>query len=184
MPIRALLVSGLLALVAAGCGSSSGSVDLTRAEIGKALAGAPPALASLHKQAGDLISGGLPAFRTRLARLRGHPVVVNRWAAWCQPCRDEFAILQRVSLKEGRRIAFLGVDAEDVRGSALGFLRRNLVPYPSYEDSGSQISRSLKATLGMPITNYYDARGRLVFQHPGPYTSDKALLADIARYTS
>jgi thiol-disulfide isomerase/thioredoxin len=184
MPIRVLLVSGLLALVAAGCGASSKSDHLTRAEIGKALAGSPPALASLHTQAGDLIGGGLGAFRSRLARLRGHPVVVNRWAAWCGPCRTEFPILQRVSLKEGRRIAFLGVDAQDVRDSAIGFLRRNVVPYPSYEDPGSRISRSLKATLGMPITNYYDARGRLVFQHAGPYTSEKALLADIERYAT
>jgi thiol-disulfide isomerase/thioredoxin len=184
MPIRALLVSGLLALVAAGCGSSSGSDYLTRAEIGKALAGSPPALAALHTQAGDLIAGGVTAFRARLAKLRGHPVVVNRWAAWCGPCRTEFPILQRASLKAGRRVAFLGVDAEDVRDSALRFLRRNLVAYPSYEDPGSRISRSLKATVGLPITNYYDARGRLVFQHAGPYTSEQALLADIARYTS
>jgi cytochrome c biogenesis protein CcmG/thiol:disulfide interchange protein DsbE len=184
MRIRALLVTGLLALAAAGCGSSSPQSHLTRTEIGKALAGSPPALAALHTEAGHLIGGGLPAFRTRLARLRGHPVVVNRWAAWCGPCRTEFPILQSAAVKEGRRVAFLGVDSEDVHASAVGFLARNLVPYPSYEDPGLQISRSLKATLGLPITNYYDARGRLVFQHPGPYTSEKALLADIARYAT
>jgi cytochrome c biogenesis protein CcmG/thiol:disulfide interchange protein DsbE len=183
MQIRALLPIFLLGLAIAGCGGSGGGTTLTREEIDKALAGAPPALAGLHAQAGALIGGGLDAFLARLAQLRGHPVVVNRWAAWCQPCRAEFGVLARVSVKEGKRVAFLGVDAQDVRDSAAGFLRRHLVPYPSYVDPTSTISKSLKATLGMPITNFYDARGRLVFQHPGPYSSEKALLADIARYT-
>jgi cytochrome c biogenesis protein CcmG, thiol:disulfide interchange protein DsbE len=184
MRIRVLLPIALLVLVVAGCGDSGRGSTLTREEIGKALAGAPPALAGLHDQAGALIGGGVGAFRARMAKLRGHPVVVNRWAAWCQPCRAEFGVLARVSVKEGKRVAFLGVDAKDVRDSAAGFLRRHLVPYPSYEDPSSKISKSLKATLGMPITNFYDARGKLVFQHPGPYTSEKALLADIARYAT
>jgi cytochrome c biogenesis protein CcmG/thiol:disulfide interchange protein DsbE len=182
MRIRAMLPIGLLALALAGCGGSGGGSTLTRAEIGKALAGAPPALAGLHAQAGALIGGGVSAFEARMSELRGHPVVVNRWAAWCQPCRAEFGVLASAALKEGKRVAFLGVDAKDVRDSAAGFLRRHLVPYPSYEDPSSKISKSLKATLGMPITNFYDERGKLVFQHPGPYTSEKALLADIARY--
>jgi thiol-disulfide isomerase/thioredoxin len=183
MRIGALLACAALALAAAGCGGGAKAKPLTRGQITAQLAGSPPALARLHSQAGDLIGGGVPAFRARLASLRGHPVIVNRWAAWCGPCRSEFGILQRVGLQMGRKIAFLGVDAEDVRASALGFLSRNLVPYPSYADPHSAISRSLKATVGLPITNFYDARGRLVFQHAGPYTTEKALIADIARYS-
>ena len=183
MPIRALLSLGLLALALAGCGNSGGGRALTRTEIGKALAGSPAPLAGLHAQASALIGGGESAFRTRLTALRGHPVVVNRWAAWCEPCRAEFTLLQRAAVTVGKRIAFVGVDAEDSRDSARTFLDRHLVPYPSYEDPHSTISKSLKATIGMPITLFFDARGNWVFTHPGPYTSEKALLADIARYT-
>jgi thiol-disulfide isomerase/thioredoxin len=183
MRIAVLIASVALVAAAAGCGGSAKPERLTRTQIVAALQGSPGPLAQLHAQSSDLIAGGVPAFRTRLAALRGHPVVVNRWAAWCGPCRSEFGILQRVGLKEGRRVAFLGVDAEDARESALGFLARNPVPYPSYADPHSSISRALKATVGLPITNFYDARGRLVFQHAGPYTSEKTLLADIARYT-
>jgi cytochrome c biogenesis protein CcmG, thiol:disulfide interchange protein DsbE len=173
----------LLVLAVGGCGGSGKDGGLTRTEIGKALKGSPPALAGLHAQAGDLIGGGVPAFKARLAQLRGHPVVVNRWAAWCQPCRDEFGVLQQAAVKVGKRVAFVGVDAQDSRGLARTFLARHVVPYPSFEDPHSTISKSLKATLGMPITVFLDARGKPVFTHVGPYSSEKTLLADIERYT-
>jgi thiol-disulfide isomerase/thioredoxin len=183
MRIGALFACAALLLAVAGCGGSAKTKPLTRAQISARLRGSPPVLAQLHAQSSDLIAGGVTAFRSRLAGLRGHPVVVNRWAAWCGPCRSEFGILQRVGLQLGRKVAFLGVDADDVRDSAVGFLARNVVPYPSYSDPHSAISRSLKATVGLPITNFYDARGHLVFQHAGPYLSAKTLIADIARYT-
>src|ERR1700750_142916 len=74
---------------------------LTRAEIRQRLDGAPPALASLHRQANEILPGARKGLRTRLAELRGHPAVVNIWAAWCGPCRAEMPVMQRVSLGMG-----------------------------------------------------------------------------------
>ncbi len=77
------------------------------------LAGSPPPLAALHAQADEILSGGLPALRARLAALRGTPVVINKWASWCEPCRAEFGVFQRVSVARGREVAFIGIDSGD-----------------------------------------------------------------------
>ena len=49
----------------------------------------------------------------RLAALKGYPVVINKWASWCVPCKEEFGAFQRVSAEYGRRVAFIGIDSED-----------------------------------------------------------------------
>ena len=86
---------------------------LTLAQMRARLAGSPAPLAALHAQADELLAGGLPALRARLAALRGTPVVVNKWASWCEPCRAEFGVFQRVSVAHGREVAFIGIDSGD-----------------------------------------------------------------------
>jgi cytochrome c biogenesis protein CcmG, thiol:disulfide interchange protein DsbE len=168
-------------LVASGCGKKEGSTpDLSEAR--EQLAGAPSPLAGLHAEANRLLDGGAAAFQRRLADLRGHPVVVNKWASWCAPCRVEFPVLGRVSVKLGRRVAFLGLDARDDGGSARRYLARHPLSYPSFSDPRESIARTIRAPQGFPITNFYDRRGRLVYQHAGPYLGDRALERDIAKY--
>ena len=77
------------------------------------LAGSPAPLAALHAQANELLGGGRRALRARLAALHGWPIVINKWASWCEPCKAEFGVFQRVSLKLGRRVAFIGIDSGD-----------------------------------------------------------------------
>ena len=82
---------------------------------------------------------GLGALRARLAALRGHPVVINKWASWCAPCRAEFGAFQRASVTQGREVAFIGIDSGDTsRADALAFLRSFPVSYPSYYDQSGQ----------------------------------------------
>jgi len=168
----------------AGCGSAAAprSAAPSRAAAVQALAGSPQPLAALHAQANRLVGGGAAAFRARLAELRGHPVVVNKWASWCGPCRFEFPFFQRLGVQLGKRVAFLGVDAEDNDGDATAFLRRYPVTYPSYRDPDQKVARVFGATLAFPTTAFYDARGRLTFVHQGAYASEAKLREDIARY--
>ena len=185
--IRPLLVLGALvlgALLYGGCGSSSddgsGGSDPNYA---KALAGAPAPLAALYKQANELLPGGTEAYEERLAALRGYPVVVNVWASWCGPCRFEFPVLQKLSARYGKRVAFLGVNSEDSEDAAATYLREEPVPYPSYSDPDKDILDSLGATFGgLPDTAFYDRSGELVFLKQGPYEEDSELEADVRRY--
>jgi thiol-disulfide isomerase/thioredoxin len=154
---------------------------LSEADIARRLAGAPPALAALHRQANDILPGARNALNRRLAELRGHPVVVNIWAAWCGPCRAEMPVLQRVSVDYGRQVAFLGVDLRDNREAATAFLRKIPVSYPSYDDPSGRVYNA-ERLQGVPSTLFYDARGRQTFVHQGPYFEEADLVADIRRY--
>jgi cytochrome c biogenesis protein CcmG, thiol:disulfide interchange protein DsbE len=169
----------------AGCGSSQPGSDAPTANAqAAAFNGSPAALATLHVEANKLLPGGLAAFRARLASLHGYPVVVNKWASWCGPCQIEFPAFQQASVKFGRQVAFIGLDANDGNGSAADFLRRFPVSYPSYMDPHSDIAEAYRASTYFPQTLFFtrDAHGDYVFDHAGPYESAAALESDIRRY--
>jgi cytochrome c biogenesis protein CcmG/thiol:disulfide interchange protein DsbE len=174
-------VAAALGLVACG-GSSDGSSNAKAPDYQAALAGAPKPLAKLYAQGDRLLAGGPDAFQAQLDALRGHPVVVNKWASWCGPCREEFPYFQRLSARFGKRVAFLGVDANDSDAAARTFLGEYPLPYPSYSDPDQDISRLVGATVGFPETAFYDASGERVFVKPGQYDSQADLAADIRRY--
>lgn len=184
LPLAALAALTLAALISTtGCGSSrSGDYGGSHPDYGKALAGSPAPLAALHEQANDLLPGGTAAFERRIAALRGYPIVANVWASWCGSCRFEFPVLQKLSARYGKRVAFLGVDSQDSDAAAGTFLREAPVPYPSYADPDKKIAQSIGATIGFPDTAFYDRSGKLVYLKQGPYSHDSELEADVRRY--
>lgn len=181
-PAIALAIFAALALAAGGCGSSAGGEGAAHPDYEEALTGAPPRLAAIHKQANELLPGGLGAYERRIAALRGYPVVVNAWASWCGPCRLEFPYFQRAAARYGKRIAFLGIDTQDSDDAARTFLREEPVPYPSYTDPDEEIMAAIGATRGLPDTAFYDRRGHLVHLKQGPYDDLAELRADIERH--
>jgi len=146
------------------------------------LRGAPAPLAALHAQSAQLLDGGTKAFDARLAALEGTPVVINKWASWCGPCRAEFPAFQQVATRRGKQVAFLGVNGFDAREPAERFLRRFPVPFPSYADPDERISRSLRAPKNYPITVFVDRAGETAFIHQGFYETEARLEEDIDRY--
>jgi cytochrome c biogenesis protein CcmG/thiol:disulfide interchange protein DsbE len=183
----ALAMAALLALVAvAGCAnSSSGNPDsrLSTEQAQQPLSGAPPQLTAIRSQASQLLGGGKDAFDARLSQLKGTPVVVNKWASWCGPCRYEFPWFQSLAEKRGGQIAFLGVNSNDSDGAAGQFLSELPLPYPSYTDPHLDIAQDLGGPpQAFPTTTFYDATGKQVFSHPGVYPDEQALDADVARY--
>ena len=103
-----------------------------------------------------------------LSRLRGHPVLINFWASWCIPCRQEAPILAAAAA-DHPKVVFIGVDVQDLRGDALGFLRRYRVPYPAVWDKTNSTDEAYGLT-GVPETYYVDQGGRIVAHTPGPVT--------------
>ena len=188
MGVCTRLILPLIAATAlAGCGASAPARNAAPSPhaVTAAFHDSPPMLAALHEQANHLLGGGVSAFRARLAALHGYPVVVNKWASWCGPCQTEFPVFQKAAVALGRRVAFLGIDANDGTGQPGGaFLRRFPVTYPSFTDPRSSIAGAVGASTYFPQTLFY-ARGNhrtYVFDHAGPYQSAAALERDITRY--
>jgi len=172
-----------VAIAATGCGASTGGdYGGKHPDYARALAGSPPPLAALHRQADELLPGGLEAYEARIRALRGYPAVVNVWASWCGPCRFEFPTLQKLSAAYGKRVAFLGINSQDSDDAAETFLGEAPVPYPSYTDPSKDIADAIGATLGLPDTAFYDASGKLAYLKQGPYTSHAELRSDVQRY--
>ncbi len=173
----------LLALCVSGCGSSGGAVDgAHHPDYERVLAGSPPPLAALHQQADRLLPGGREAYEARIAVLHGYPIVANVWASWCGPCRFEFPVLQELSARYGKQVAFLGINSQDAEDTAKSFLGEAPVPYPSYSDPDQDIAESLGPVRGLPDTAFYDRDGNLVYLKQGPYAHDSELEEDVRRY--
>jgi cytochrome c biogenesis protein CcmG, thiol:disulfide interchange protein DsbE len=171
-----------VAALVAACGAGQPKSAATQASYKKALAGAPPALAALYHRPGQVLDGGTSAFERQIASLEGHPVVVNKWASWCGPCRFEFPFFQTQVSKRGKQVAFLGVDGEDSRDGAHRFLKKFPVPYPSFFDPHSDIAKVFHGDRSFPTTVFYDRRGEVEYTKQGGYASEAALARDIERY--
>lgn len=190
---KALLVLGAVALVIAVVVGARQASDgdpaagtaprpLTRAEVSKPLdERAPAPLAALHARVNDLQPGGAKALDAQLRALRGHPVVVNLWASWCAPCRYELPFFQRQAVKRGASVAFLGVNSGDNREAARELSARYPMPYPSIEDPRQAVGARYGA-VGLPVTAFYDARGKRVLVHQARFSSEAQLAAEIDRY--
>lgn len=182
LAVAALIAVGVAELPGGGPATGPTSARLNPAQTSMLLAGSPPALAALHAQGGALLDGGGLALRTRLAALKGYPVVINKWASWCVPCKREFGAFQHVAAEYGRRVAFLGLDSGDTsRESAVAFLRSSPVSYPSYYDKSGRLGEQTTDSSFTPVTVFI-ARDGHRFIHQGQYPSVGKLERDVERY--
>jgi cytochrome c biogenesis protein CcmG/thiol:disulfide interchange protein DsbE len=188
LPIFCLFAA--LSLAACGAGDDgAGNPDskLSTAQATAPIEGAPPELASIRAQGNQVLDEGSDGYEQRLAELKaaGTPVVVNKWASWCGPCRLEFPHFQSQAKQRGGEIAFLGVAANDSIPALETFLEELPLPYPSYYDPDMDISKELGGpTQAFPSTAFYDSKGELVFTKPGVYSDEADLAADIERYAN
>src|SRR5919106_2404468 len=102
---------------------------------------------------------------------RGQVVVLNFWASWCEPCREESPLLQRWHERlEKRGATVLGVDAFDEIGSARDFVDEYGLTYPMLRD-GDGSTREPFGILGFPETFVIDRQGRIAAIQRGPVTA-------------
>lgn len=102
-----------------------------------------------------------------LAEPTGRPTVVNLWATWCGPCREEMPVLQDAYERHAGEILFVGVDTRDQPERAVDFLREVGVTYPQVVDGDGRLLDGM-GIRGLPVTIMLDADGIIVGQHIGP----------------
>lgn len=113
-----------------------------------------------------------------LADVKG-PVLLNFWASWCTPCREEFPMLARV---HGKGATVLGVVFRDSAESARGFMQEQRAAWPGLIDPKNQIADAydVHPKPGIPVTYAIDAAGIVRAKHLGPLTqSDLNRLLDL-----
>jgi len=103
-----------------------------------------------------------------IADYRGRWVLVNLWASWCVPCRQEAPELERFAQRYRKRgVSVLGINVQDNSGDALTFLRDYRVAYPQLRSVGDERSAAFGST-GVPENFLVDPRGRLALIWRGP----------------
>jgi cytochrome c biogenesis protein CcmG, thiol:disulfide interchange protein DsbE len=157
-PVRRLAAVLLLLMALAGCNSDD----------------APPSA--------NFVAGGADRFEQVLERERGQPIVVNKWASWCGPCRLEFPYFRDQAEKRKGEVLFIGVNSNDNRSDAEEFLKEEPVPYKHFEDPKLEIAAVFNAVQAFPSTAFYDSKGELAFVHQGGYKNEADLAEDIDRY--
>jgi cytochrome c biogenesis protein CcmG/thiol:disulfide interchange protein DsbE len=125
---------------------------------------------------GQVASGSAPDFTLntfdgqtlRLSELKGQAVVINFWASWCIPCRDEAPILERTwRAYQDRGVVFIGVAYLDDETAARNFIAEFGVTYPNGADLGTRIS-TLYRIKGVPETFFVNSAGELDGVYIGP----------------
>ena len=102
----------------------------------------------------------------KLASLRGKVVVLNFWASWCFPCKQEAPALAAAAKQWPGRVVVLGVDVNDFAGDARKFARKYGLEYPLVHDNHNVTSPKYGISL-LPETFFIDRRGKVVVHVPG-----------------
>ncbi|HEU4346227.1 MAG TPA: TlpA disulfide reductase family protein [Actinoplanes sp.] len=161
--------SGSASARAAGFAAAAPASGLARAQAAPGVA--LPALEL------PCFTGGRPV---RLAELRG-PAVINMWASWCEPCRAELPVMQRLADRAGGRLHVLGVDTGDGRDAAASFGAAKQIDMPTLYDQERKLLTAI-GRINLPVTIFVDAAGR-DYVHALPLDDPVELSALVRKHT-
>lgn len=151
----AVLSAAVLSVAVAACGAGTDAYRPLQA-------GDPaPAFAAIGP-GGDTVS---------LASLRGEPVLLNVWATWCPPCREEMPLLQALHERYGARglhVIGVSVDSQGSEEAIASFVEQGGITFPILHDPGDDVSRAFKAS-GVPETYLIGADGTILHRWIGPF---------------
>ena len=135
------------------------------------LIGADRAGAQIGEQAPDFTLTDLDGNQVRLSDLRGRPVIVNFWASWCVPCRDEFPLLaDAVAAHAGQGLALVGIVYDDNAEAARQFMDEFGASWPALTDPDGAVARRY-GIFGPPETFFIGRDGTVVGRQIGELNS-------------
>ncbi len=135
----------------------------------------------LQQPAPDFTLKSLEGPNIKLSELRGDVVLINFWASWCGPCRQEMPLLEELSSKyEPMGFTMLGVNVEEDSSAAKSMLAELGVSFPILFDSENTVSESYEV-IAMPTTVVVDRDGKVQFVHHGYKPGDEGKYQDAIR---
>lgn len=161
--------------VPASTGPAPDSSGLAAEKAAAGIADCPPSDPAVAPVAGGLPDAVLPCLgggrEVRLAGLRGRPMIVNVWAQWCAPCREEAPFLAEVASTDRSDVLVLGIDhADDQPARALEFARVASWRYPQIQDQDLVLRRDLQV-VALPQTFFVRADGTVAHRNLQPFSS-------------
>ncbi|HEX8672325.1 MAG TPA: TlpA disulfide reductase family protein [Longimicrobium sp.] len=136
--------------------------------------GGPPAVGKPAPEFESVaLEGGKPV---SLKEMRGKPVLLNVWATWCHPCREEIPALQKIhQARPGLAVVGVSVDDPGQEEEIRAFLRGFGARYAIWLDPEQRVSSTF-ATVGVPTTFLIGADGTILWKHVGPVRADDPAL--------
>ena len=111
-----------------------------------------------------------------LADYRGEWVLVNVWASWCGPCRNESPALQDFYERHRSELTVLGIDTRDLSEDGRDFVAEFDLGYPQLRDADGDYAEEL-GTTGVPESFLVEPDGDLAAHFPGPFRDEEAITA-------
>lgn len=168
-----LILAGFIGLLAYGLLTAGGSGTLARDIADRKRPRTPTIdLALLYPPRRDWQPRDrhiLADLRVQTRELAGVPTLINIWASWCVPCREEAQVLEDAAASHPN-VRFVGINVRDANREAIAFLRRYQTTYLNLDDPTDQAWRAFQLT-GVPESFLIDAAGRIVYHENGPFTN-------------
>ncbi len=119
----------------------------------------------------DFTLTGIQAQSIRLSGFRGKAVLLNFWATWCIPCKDEMPLLQKYADRPGTNLVVIGINSQEQAPDVKAYLAANNIHFPIALDLNGEITRRFQVD-GFPTTFFIDANGILRGVHVGALQED------------
>jgi thiol-disulfide isomerase/thioredoxin len=117
----------------------------------------------------DLVS--LTGEHVKLSDLQGKILLVNFWATWCIPCKDEIPVLAALQKEYQNQVVVIGINAGEMSGVVQNFVDKNDISYTVLLDENNAVTDQY-LIRAFPTTLIIDRQGALIAEHIGPLTSD------------
>lgn len=159
------------------------SVSVKRWVAACCVAGAPllANAVGVEQTAPDFTLKSLEGTNLRLDEYRGQVVLLNFWASWCGPCRQEMPLLSQLQARyEPLGFTLLGVNVESDSQAALAWLKATPVTFPILFDTANEVAGRF-GVEGMPSTVFVDRAGNVRYVHRGYKPGDESKYADMIR---